>query len=114
VSNNTSLTKEISRVEFVSNIGNRPLRHGGMVVYFRYPPNHWLDASESVDRLLNPRGLVQGVDYHIPPWNTYGAAYRIEYRPVKTPLYVIFDNDMTFVMTKMGWDVDCQNPLDPK
>lgn len=94
----------IHSVEFVSKIGTRTLRHGGLQVKFKFTPRNFAEATGQIDRLMTKHSLERGKDYHIPPWNTWGAGWTVDDRLVKDTVYLTFNDDMTFVMTKMGWD----------
>jgi hypothetical protein len=94
----------ISGVKFVDKWPNgRNFKHGAMMIQFRFPPASFDTAVGEVDMYMSEHGYVRGKDYHVPSWNTYGYGVSIGARYIRTPFYLTFNDDETFVMAKMSW-----------
>jgi hypothetical protein len=97
----------IKAVRFADKWPNgRPFKHGAMEVQFGFQPASFASAVDEIEAYMTERGYVQGKDYHVPAWNTYGYGSTIGNRHVKSPFYITFNDDETFVMAKMGWGAD--------
>lgn len=84
----------------------RRFKHGAMEIKFQFHPQTFDSAVAEVDLYMEERGYVRGKDYHVPSWNTSGYSNNIGSRYVKSPFYVTFNDDETFVMAKMSWGVE--------
>ncbi|SRR6056297_27452 len=97
----------ISEAEFVTHLGPRELKHGGIKFKFGFGPVKWDNACEEVEAYLENKDLVRGRDYNIPVWNksnSYGYGQTLSEK--LGGFYITFVDDETFVMSKMTWDID--------
>jgi len=97
----------IQTVEFVTHVGPRRLKHGGMKFNFVFPPSYFQNAADDVEGFLEERGLTRGEDYNIPGWNKYNTSYdNAQLLDLKLGgFYITFVDCETFVLTKMSWDL---------
>ena len=82
----------------------RPFKHGAMIIEFIFHPRTREVAEADVESLMSLQGYERGRDYHIPGWN-YGK-FGSGRNHVNTPYYITFNDDETFVMAKMTWNIE--------
>lgn len=87
----------------------RPFKHGALEIRFVFPAGTKISAEEDVEALMEEHGYIRGKDYNIPGWN-YSLYYGQDHDIAK--LVITFDNDETFVMAKMSWDLDTETETD--
>lgn len=99
--NVTMFDGNISKVKFTDKWPNgRNFKHGAMMIEFVFPPSSRISAEADVQAMMENHGYERGKDYHIPAWNFSGFTH------VRNPFYITFNDDETFVMAKMTWDLD--------
>jgi hypothetical protein len=79
----------------------RPFRHGAMEIEFIFRPLSRLAAEAEIEMFMETYDLVRGKDYHIPGWNYPNNSMPDFWQRSIT---ITFNDDETFVMTKMRWD----------
>ena len=95
---------DANRTEFMDTWPNgRPFKHGAMKVHFIFRPASRISAEADIESFMEDHGYERGVHYHIPAWNYPNQYPREEFWDDK--LTITFNNDETFVMAKLGWDM---------
>lgn len=96
----------IKKVEFRDTWPNgRPYKHGAMAIFFKTNPRSVLAAEDEIEQYLASYDLIRSRDYHIPPWNFNRVSrYSINSNNITSPIIITFNDDETFVMTKLSWD----------
>lgn len=94
---------DMNKTKFLDKWPNgRPFKHGAMEIHFIFAPASRMSAEADVECLMEDMlEYERGEDYHIPAWN-YSYPGQTDYW--KGHITITFDNDETFVMTKLMWD----------
>jgi len=100
---------DIDRTRFRDTWPNgRPYKHGALEVFFIFKPGSGISAEADVGDMMKEKGFIRGVDYHIPGWN-YDTFTSLAFSPGRTlnkeSLIITFNDDETFVMAKLGWNL---------
>jgi len=83
----------------------RPFKHGAMEIHFIFRPASRISAEADVEAAMEDLlGYTRGKEYHIPGWNYPSACDRGEFW--KQHLTLTFNDDETFVMTKLMWGIN--------